>query len=227
MATNNKGGYTTKLGLACTNIISYSTHCSAGHPASAFPLGDISPNVQSDLDSESPTIDSEDLFADSPDMVMIEMPNEVMLQISSGVIDENSILAFSRGQCHSLAISLAQRLGVEPTILVFNEYDNEGWEDGDLDEDDEYLAENWHHAAIYLGENKFLDIKGVRSGEEIIEEFGYHYPEGAIADGAYEFINITSSRLGSLWRFDETGAAAPPAMAVAEKFVDSVLALRD
>jgi len=100
--------------------------------------------------------------------------------LTPGLLDEEAQRAFSEGQCHALAIAIAELTSLPLVALMYYDYNKED-EFGPLEEILEksptgtlpmdIFADSWYHAAVKLGRDRLLDVFGLRSQEEMINTY--------------------------------------------------------
>jgi len=174
------------------------------------------------LASQTGTIDAEDLVAETASVRLWSGPP---VPVKLGVLDKAAEHAFMNGQCHALALALAEKLDKPLFVLAIYEYSSsdEWWdEDGDMDDapSEEWLAAHWSHAVLQLGWDSYLDVTGVSSEDELMEVYGDTDEERGETGNV--LFAVTPKQLERFWMY---GYGVAPDMDVARTFVEPVLDL--
>ena len=209
-------------GTPCQNLVTHGSGvCAAGHRV-AFSITATTTASPAALLSEPGTVDGEDLMSSST--VQVSLGYRGLGDITPGVLDKDAEYVFMNGQCHALAIALAEKL--DKPLFVFTEYTystHDQWWDheyGDMDDppSEQWLAEHWSHAVVQLGWDTYLDVNGISDEDELIETYGQLDSEHGKT--AYSLFQVTPEQLGRFWQY---GDGVEPAVEVARTFIEPVL----
>ena len=133
--------------------------------------------------------------------------------VTVGVIDEASIRAYRNGQCHALALALAERTGWKVVAIGPSEcfYDPDCPEDNDS----AGMCEcQLRHLAVQAPDGRLADIEGLRPLEDFL--LSCPDPEGDVVLPVAEDRLVDIISTNRCWR--------RPDMATARGFVDAALA---
>lgn len=157
----------------------------------------------------------------SDDDIHMPMPGLVgKYYITPGIIDDRAQTAFNCGQCHALAIALAQHKDYKPVLLLHHDdrktipkyqkiWDDIQSEDH-LEVPDNFAAKYWVHAMVLTPNNRYIDINGSHSIDDVLNDFG-------------DDTAIVSTNIDQLNRLHLYRSGKAPKTEVAQSFVDPLL----
>jgi hypothetical protein len=143
----------------------------------------------------------------------VYLPGAGRVALTPNVLDVTALNAFSYGQCHALAIALAERLELPLRVVLST---RARLRTSNIPENEELpdrvVARHWGHAVVELSPGKYLDVKGIRSAKELID---------MNACEPSSFIAPTSRR--QLCELSYLRSGVRPNIDVARQFVDAVI----
>ncbi len=138
--------------------------------------------------------------------------------LEAGVLDDDAIDAFLNGQCHALAVLLAEHLGAPLAVVAdgraLEALDEEAGGGGQLS--DRAFRDSWLHVVVELEDGLFLDASGLHDGAHLIQLCLAERPsDGVIARTTREQVLAILSAEGT--------NAVTADWAAAAAFIDSVI----
>ena len=210
----------TKTGAPCRQVIAASTRCcSAGHLVRHGQHATAGQSRNDDMGSlETGTISADEVLGTNP--VVVDLIYGKTVTVTPGLLDEAAEEAFQYGQCHALAIVLAERLD-RPIHALVEYFPYDLWWDeefGDESESpsEEWLASHWGHAVIQVGPGSYLDVEGISDMDDLVATYGSPRDYGV----CYATFEVTPKQLSRFWMY---GYGVKPNLDVARTFVDPVL----
>ena len=161
--------------------------------------------------AQSGTLEADGLLAE---VVTVDLWDGPPVPVTPGILDKDAEHAFMNGQCHALALALAEKLNKPLVVLV--EYEV-GEEPGEDVTSERWLAEHWLHAAVQLDWDRYLDVTGVSDQDGLLELYGDTSDHSEVVN---EVVPVTAEQLERFWVH---GYGVPPARDVAQTFVAPVL----
>lgn len=80
--------------------------------------------------------------------------------------DEDTVIAFTEGDCWMLALALAKKLNLRIGLV--------GYAEEDLDADYPFSYPfSWAHAFVELSKGVYVDVKGIHSDADLINEYSF------------------------------------------------------
>lgn len=153
--------------------------------------------------------------------------------LTPGVINDEAVLAFTRGHCAELALALHDRTGWPLRIVVQANIDWVSLADDPavLAAADQghripygYLQQLWAHVLVERPDGLLVDINGARTPDTVIDEHDWNGTGTApLDDGPYRHRILAATRDD----VDSLVSAAPRCPGAGKPFVDAVLALPD
>lgn len=156
--------------------------------------------------------------------VSVYLPGAGLTPLTPGRLDRVAHNAFTYGQCHALAIALAERLQCPLRVVVAAPAALAKASRPlalpsplpstvlDVELPDSVVARYWDHAVVEVGPDRYLDVRGIRSKKDLLHLNGYE-PTNLLV--------LTSPR--QLRALSKHRSGVTPNVSAARLFVDAVI----